>query len=163
MLNTPTGSANFVQMGGRNFAIGGGAGFAYAAAGDVVYLCGNMNGGTFCGLGSPTTTPSNAAFQVPVGRSLRILALRITNGAAADQSGKLVYGDTSVDLQTGGAAPTNVVYQSGSGAVGWHRVQTGVGNQKEYLTNFVVPAGKYPAWGSNASTTVFAEVIGVLE
>lgn len=161
-MNTPF-LKNSVVMAGRTFLMKSGSGLGYSNVGDLVFLCGNMNSGTFVGLGSPTTTPSNAAFQVPAGKTLRILAIRLTNGAAADQSGKLVYGDTSVDLQTGGSAPTNVVYQSGGSQAGWQRVQSGVGNQKEFLTNFAVPTGKYPAWGSNAGTTVMIEAIGILE
>lgn len=154
---------NSVTMANRVFQLSSGKGFGYTSAGDIVYLCGNIINASYTGLGDPTTCKANGSFQVPVGLTLRILAVRVSNGGATDISGSILYGDDSKIVKDGATVPTNPIYKMGGAVVGINRVLAAVSSHAEYLENFTVPAGKYPAWGGNASTNAFVEVIGVLE
>jgi len=90
-----------------------------------------------------------AGYQVPVGKTLKIIAVDLNNTAAYASQWSIGYGDTDVGL-TSAAAPTNVIlhnagYQSVcvAAVVGTYGGRGGL--------SFSVPAGKYPLGQSAGS------------
>lgn len=147
-----------LSLGGRKFSE------AELKGGNMVYLIaadtGTGNYNTF------REFNGTAGYVVPGGKTLRILALRLSSNATtgSQYAVKLLYGDTDVGFASA-AAPTTPVYMGGSSAANYgiaSLITTGGASQAEDIANFTVPTGKYPAFlGKNGSITVIA--IGILE
>lgn len=89
-------------------------------------------------------TNTTAGYQVPVGKSFKIYAIRFTSGSAANADLYLNYSDNDVGMGTA-TAPTNAVYVYDSStnrliSQGPATISSGI---EVFLGPFVVPAGKY--------------------
>ena len=103
---------------------------------------------------------ASAGYQVPVGKTFRVLAVR-TLQTTLSQGINTGYGDTDVGKNSG-SAPTNSVWASGDKDI------IGMINSSQYgeyswPTNFTIPAGKYPACYVTTGGAAWFEMWGYLE
>lgn len=106
---------------------------------------------------------NNAAYQVPSGRKLIIVAVRAFSAAANAGGVTLGYGDTSV---SGTSAPTNSVAFANSGISGSYVTGTSTSagaNLEGMPTYFEVPSLKFPFMRVTFSTATSICVVGYLE
>ncbi len=85
---------------------------------------------------------SGTGYQVPTGKKLVILALRIEVSSSGTDGCTMGYGDTAVFESA--SAPTSAVYALNSGTSDRFLMQTPASAVKELAVYFEVPAGKYP-------------------
>jgi len=107
---------------------------------------------------------ASAGYVVPTGKQFRILAIKARSDVAVDCSFRIVYTDNDMGFGTN-TAGTNIVYSGGTTISSQRQVGVTTSSQREFETNFVVPAGKYPSIivvGGTAAS-VSADVYGYEE
>lgn len=96
---------------------------------------------------------ASAGYQVPVGKSFRVLAVRATISLAGAATQTICYSDNDVGFATA-TAFTNVVYPGGSYDGGTIVFPQAASNTPiEQSMDFTVPAGKYLGCTNNFSAS----------
>jgi hypothetical protein len=115
---------------------------------NLIILCAEISGNN-----STFRKPnSSTGYSTPAGKTLNILAMRISTTAAGAQGVNLCYGDTDLGWSVV-ANPVTPVYYGGAIAPNYHFGGGSVsGPAMEHPVGFLVPTGKFPtAIGSGAT------------
>lgn len=111
---------------------------------------------------SARTPGATSGYVVPANFQLRILAARIFVSTKGTNSLIVAFGycDNDCGFPTA-TAPTNLV--SGFGSRMFAGDDAAVDSQKEFITNFVIPAGKYTYFSGDGTTAFAGTFFGYLE
>lgn len=107
------------------------------------------------------TTNGSSGYQVPGGKSLKIIGYdsSVAVGAAAGGLG-ILYGDTDVGLDSA-SAPTNPIYQNANGSASTILLAVSAGFFGAAV-NFTIPTGKYPAVVCAGTIAIYVNIYGYL-